>query len=309
MNSVRPDLDVGASGPSLTRMPLSRTTVDRAADRRWDETWVAQAWADPRSRVLVVNRGRALLDAADRLVLCSPARAPEGETYLLGIEAGQAYFAVAAELPEPPADARVAGLRDAGALLDDRDAGLMVHAVALQRWHATHRHCPRCGAATVVRGAGHVRECPEDGSQHFPRVDPAVIMLVRDEDDRCLLARKADWPERRRSVLAGFVEPGESLEQAVAREVAEEVGLYVGAPRYVASQPWPFPSNLMLGFMTQASGQRLAVDGEEIAAAQWFTREELHSAVAGGSVLLPPATSIARGLIETWYGAELPGAG
>lgn len=308
MNSARPDLDVGASGSSLTHLPLSRTTVDRAVDRRWDESWLAQAWADPRSRVLIVDRGRALVDAADRLVLRSPADAPQGETYLLGVEAGQAYFAVVAPLPEPPADARVAGLREAGVLLNDRDAGLLVHAVALQRWHATHGHCPRCGVATAVRGAGHVRVCPEDESQHFPRVDPAVIMLVRDDDDRCLLARKPDWPWQRHSVLAGFVEPGESLEQAVAREVAEEVGLYVAAPRYVASQPWPFPSNLMLGFIAQASGQQLVVDEDEIAAAQWLTRDELRCATAEGSILLPPGTSIARRLIETWYGGELPSA-
>lgn len=307
MNSLHRGLGGGA-GPSLPHMPLSRTTVDRAADRRWDETWLAQAWADPRSRVLVVDRGRALVDAADRLVLCSPADAPRGETYLLGVEAGQAHFAVVGALPDPPTDARVAGLREVGALLNDRDAGLMVHAVALQRWHATHQHCPRCGAATVMRGSGHMRVCPADDSQHFPRMDPAVIMLVRDEDDRCLLARKPDWPQQRRSVLAGFVEPGESLEQAVAREVSEEVGLYVAAPRYVASQPWPFPSNLMLGFMAWASGQVLDVDEEEIAAAQWFTRRDLQRAAGDGSVLLPPATSIARQLIETWYGGALPSA-
>lgn len=304
MNSA--DVDAGASEFVIPRLPLSRTTVDRSAERRWDDSWLADAWADPRSRVLVVDRGRALVDASDRLVLLPPAEAPDGERFLLGVESGQVYFAVCAALPEPAHGTQAAGLREVGALLDDRDAGLMVHAVALQRWHATHRHCPRCGAATEMRGAGHVRVCPEDESQHFPRVDPAVIMLVSDEDDRCLLARKPSWPEGRCSVLAGFVEPGESLEQAVAREVGEEVGLYVAGARYVASQPWPFPSSLMLGFMARASGADLELDGEEIVEARWFTRAELRRATETDSVLLPPGTSIARRLIESWYGDALP---
>lgn len=308
MSSARPDVDVGASEFAIPRLPLSRTTVDRSADRRSDDSWLVEAWADPRSRVLVVDRGQALVDAADRLVLLPPAEAPEGERFLLGEEGGQVYFALSAALPEAAEGSRTASLREVGALLDDRDAGLMVHAVALQRWHATHRHCPRCGASTEMRGAGHVRVCPDDGSQHFPRVDPAVIMLVSDEDDRCLLARKPSWPERRCSVLAGFVEPGESLEQAVAREVNEEVGLYVAGARYVASQPWPFPSSLMLGFMARASGADLELDGEEIVEAHWFTRTELSHAAESESILLPPGASIARRLIESWYGGTLPAA-
>lgn len=308
MSSVHPDLEVGASESRISRLPLSRTTVERLADRRWDDDWLTRMWADPRSRVLVVERGRALVDAADRLVLVPPAEAPQGERFLLGVEGGQAYFAVWAALPEAPRDTRVASLRDVGGRLDDRDAGLLVHAVALQRWHAAHGHCPRCGAPTEIRAAGHVRVCPEDGSQHFPRVDPAVIMLVRDEDDRCLLARKPSWPDGRYSVLAGFVEPGESLEQAVAREVAEEVGLYVADARYVASQPWPFPSSLMLGFMARSSGAEPEADGDEIAEAYWLTRAELRRATEEETILLPPGTSIARRLIESWYGGGLPAA-
>ncbi len=293
-------------------LPLSRTTVDRRADRRGDDAWLAEAWSDPRSRVLVVERGRTLVDAADRLVLLAPPEAPEGERYLLGVEEERAYFAVSAPLPEPGPNFRAADLREVGALLGDRDAGLLVHAVALQRWHATHRHCPRCGALTELRGAGHVRVCVEDGSEHFPRVDPAVIVLVREEgepeelsEERCLLARKPDWPKRRLSVLAGFVEPGESLEQAVAREVAEEVGLRVTGARYAASQPWPFPSSLMLGFEALASGAGVAVDEAEIAEAYWFTRGERWRATEAEAVLLPPGASIARRLIEGWYGGPL----
>lgn len=319
MTSLDDSSHAGGPEPSVAQLPLSRTTVDRSAERRRDDEWLAAAWCDPRTRVLVVERGRAVVDAANRLVYVAPEQAPEGERYFLGVEGGQSYFAVAAPAgtlerlatsdsaaPSGGSDRRVAGLRDIGALLDDRDAGLLVHAVALQRWHATHGHCPRCGAVTVSQGAGHVRVCVEDASEHFPRVDPAVIMLVRDEEDRCLLARKPSWPEQRYSVLAGFVEPGESLEQAVAREVAEEVGLYVAAARYIASQPWPFPSSLMLGFTATSSGEDVAVDQEEIVEADWYSRTQLRRATEQGTVLLPPETSIARRLIEGWYGGALP---
>jgi len=203
----------------------------------------------------------------------------------------------------------VAGLRQAGPLLGDRNAGLFTEAVALANWHATHTHCPRCGAVTEPMQAGHARRCPVDGSEHFPRVDPAVIMLIRDDGDRCLLARNRAWPPRRVSILAGFVEPGESLEQTVIREVAEETGLRVSGLRYVASQPWPMPRSLMLGFVARAPGeQEIVVDGDEIAEARWFTREQLAAAIATGEVLLPPPVSIAHRIIESWYGAPLPGS-
>jgi NAD+ diphosphatase len=200
-----------------------------------------------------------------------------------------------------------AGLRQAGGLLGDRDAGLLVYAVALEAWHASHEYCPRCGSRTTVQAGGHIRVCPQDASQHFPRVDPAVIMLVRDESDRCLLARGPQWPEGRLSILAGFVEPGESLEHAVAREVAEEVGVTVVNPRYLGSQPWPFPRSLMLGFFAEAVSTELTPDAEEIAEARWFSREELARALETGELRLPPPVSIARRLIETWYGGELTG--
>ena len=204
---------------------------------------------------------------------------------------------------------RPAGLREAAALLNDRDAGLFTHAVALANWHATHTHCPRCGTPTVTVAAGHAQRCPADGSEHFPRIDPAVIMLVTDPDDRCLLARNRRWPERRVSILAGFVEPGESAEQAVAREVQEETGIAVAQVRYVGSQPWPMPQSLMLGFRAAASGDlELRVDDDEIAEAHWYSREELRRALAAQEILLPPPVSIAHRLIESWYGEELPGA-
>jgi NAD+ diphosphatase len=203
---------------------------------------------------------------------------------------------------------RPADLREAAALLNDRDAGLFTHAVALANWHATHTHCPRCGTPTVTVAAGHAQRCPADGSEHFPRIDPAVIMLVTDPDDRCLLARNRRWPERRVSILAGFVEPGESAEQAVAREVQEETGIVADRVRYAGSQPWPMPQSLMLGFRAAASGDlELRVDDDEIAEAHWYSREELRRALGAREILLPPPVSIAHRLIESWYGEELPG--
>ena len=203
---------------------------------------------------------------------------------------------------------RPAGLREAAALLSDRDAGLFTHAVALANWHDSHTHCPRCGTVTVTVAAGHAQRCPADGSEHFPRIDPAVIMLVTDPDDRCLLARNRRWPERRVSILAGFVEPGESAEQAVTREVEEETAIVVTRVRYVGSQPWPMPQSLMLGFRAEAGGELdLRVDEDEIAEAHWYSREDLRAALAAREILLPPPVSIAHRLIESWYGEELPG--
>jgi NAD+ diphosphatase len=194
-----------------------------------------------------------------------------------------------------------------GARLGDRDAGLLTHAVALANWHATHTHCPRCGALTGLVTGGHSRLCPVDGSEHFPRTDPAVITLVTDARDRALLARNSSWPQRRVSILAGFVEPGESAEHAVAREVAEETGIAVSEIRYLGSQPWPMPQSLMLGFRARAGGSQLIrVDQEEIAEAHWFSRDGLRASMAAGQVRLPPPVSIAYRIIESWYGEELP---
>lgn len=298
-------------------LALSRAAVDRAAHRRLDEAWLAAAWADQRTRVLLVDAGTTLVahDPATPpgVVLLAPEGAPAGERYLLGVDdGGTAYFAVAVdeslERWAPPGDGtevRATGLREVGARLTDRDAGLIVEAVALEHWHRTHRHCPRCGAVTVVEAAGHLRRCPRDDSEHHPRTDPAVIMLVVDDDDRCLLGRGAGWRPGGFSTLAGFVEPGEALEHAVAREVAEEVGLAVTDVRYVASQPWPFPSSIMLGFTARAVDTGVRVDGQEITEARWFTREQLREAVADGSLSLSPPLSIARRLIEGWYGGPL----
>jgi NAD+ diphosphatase len=188
-----------------------------------------------------------------------------------------------------------------------RDAGLGVTAVALAAWHASHRCCPRCGTPTVVGFSGWVRHCPNDGIDQYPRTDPAVIMAVVDDDDRLLLGHAAQWPERRFSTLAGYVEPGEGLEQAVRREVDEEVGVAVGEVTYRGSQPWPFPASIMLAFVARATSTEITVDGVEVTEARWFTRAELLAAASSGEVLLPSKASIARALVEEWAGEPLPG--
>jgi NAD+ diphosphatase len=289
----------------LPDLALARAAVDRAAHRRTDVEWLDKAWHAAGTRVVQVSDGRAAISGdPPGLVFVEPAEVAGGERFFLGVDDDDvAFFAVAVP---PNAEGSWQGIREVGALLGARDAGLLVHAVALTNWHATHTHCPRCGGPTTVVAAGHVRRCPRDDSEHYPRTDPAVIMTVVDGDGRLLLGSQSQWPQGRFSTLAGFVEPGESLEAAVRREVAEEVGLVIGAVRYLGSQPWPFPSSLMVGF--EAAAQTLdveLVDGE-IAQARWFTRDSLLAAVASGEVRLSPRVSIARQLIENWFGEALP---
>jgi len=300
----------------LESLALSRGTVDRLTHKRTDPAWLNAAWADPETRVLAVYQGRALVRVDDdrdeaALVFVPPAEARPGTRFLLGQDAdGVVYFGVSAGLPDPPPgppEIRVLSLREVGTLLSDRDAGLLTHAVALANWHDSHTHCPVDGTPTVVDPGGHSTRCPADGTEHFPRTDPAVIMLVTDPDDRCLLARNAAWPGRRVSILAGFVDPGESAEQAVIREVAEETQIKVTNVRYVGSQPWPLPRSLMLGFRADApAGQAIVVDAEEIAEAYWFSRDELLATIEAREIALPPPVSIARHIIEHWYGGALP---
>ena len=199
-------------------------------------------------------------------------------------------------------------LRDVGHALPDRDAGLATAAIGLAAWHERHPRCPRCGAPTLPAEAGWTRRCTIDGSDHYPRTDPAVIMAVLDDADRILLGHAAHWPERRFSTLAGYVEPGESLEGAVRREVAEEAGVVIGGVSYRGSQPWPFPASLMLAFVAHARTTDVVVDGVELTAARWFTRAELAEAVADGRVLLPMRTSVALALIEDWFGGPVGGS-
>lgn len=306
---------VGSSASAV--LALSRAGVDRAAHHRVDEPWLAAAWSHPSTRVLPIAGGEAFVvdtGKGTELVMVPSFEAPDsGDRYFLGTdEDGVSYFALAGEsLPgRLDGDARPAGLREVGALLPARDAGLLVHAVALENWHRSHAFCSRCGHPTRKADAGHVRRCTSCAAEHYPRTDPAVIMLVTDDRDRCLLGRQSLWPEGRWSTLAGFVEPGESLEQAVVREVAEEAGVRVADVAYVASQPWPFPASLMLGFMATAhpDGTAITVDGEELSEARWVSREELRAGWESGEMVPPSGISIARHLIERWYGEPIPEA-
>lgn len=298
-------------------------TLDRAAEHRADDAWVAAARADPGSRALVLDgHGVPLASGADPRpvsVALADALAATGvddaDAILLGISDGARVFAVDGEAVAPEALAALLGagtrmvfLRDAATRLSAADAGLLGYAQGLLAWQRTHRHCGRCGAATVSVEAGHARRCPVDGTMHHPRTDPVIIAVVAD-GDRVLLGRQPSWPKGRYSALAGFVEPGESLEQAVAREIDEEAGIAIGAVRYHSSQPWPFPGSLMVGFVAEYAGGEASTRDEELEAVGWFTRDDVAEAAQedswddgadGTRLLLPPRIAIARRLIESW---------
>lgn len=215
--------------------------------------------------------------------------------FLLGLVDGRPVFAQGGD-----AGTVAHPLRAVMDSLSATDLQVAFMAAGLVTWHLMARHCGVCGGVTVVRTAGHARTCPECTREWFPRTDPAVIVAVLDADDRLLLGRQAVWPEGRMSVFAGFVETGESLEQAVHREISEEVGLDVTHLSYLGSQPWPFPRSLMVGFLARARSTRFTLDPREIESARWFRRDELTDAVEAGEVLLPSKTSIAHRMIQSW---------
>ena len=278
---------------------LSRTAVDRAAEHRRDEAWLEAAWA--KGRLLVVDDDRRAVADDDGLLLVETTDF-DGPRFFLGVDPdGTSYWAGVGELPRR-LGARPVTIRDVGATLSDRDAGLYVTATALANWHATHVRCPRCCEPTEPVNAGWVRRCTADGSEHFPRTDPAVIVLVHDGGDRCLLGRQPSWPPGRYSTLAGFVEPGESLEQTVVREIREESGVTVDDVVYRGSQPWPFPASLMLGFEARFVSGEAHVTDDELEDVRWFSRAQITAAEAGTEpeLLLPPRMAIARRLVEHW---------
>jgi NAD+ diphosphatase len=306
--------------------------LDRADRLRDDAEWLAGALAAPATRFVPVWRGRHLFDDAGTAAgeaagprqtgpaarLLGPDRAAAlmargAETSFLGLRDGAAYFALdLAAWDAPDHDPALAGLgdfadlRQIGPLLPRDEAAILAQARALVHWHGRHRFCGLCGHPTDPDQAGWQRRCrnAECAAPHFPRTDPAVIMLVHDGGERCVLGRNPRFPPGMHSTLAGFVEPGESLEDAVAREVMEEVGLRVRAVAYRSSQPWPFPSSLMLGFTAEADFGPLDVDPQELERADWYSRAWLRDAPGDESFCLPRADSIARRLIEDWLAGD-----
>jgi NAD+ diphosphatase len=303
-------------------LPLARAVVDRDAGRRAHDNLFDELLADDRTRVLTLWKGRALMaDAsATALTLLPPGEVTSAvvRVYLgftlddaPGEPSGTPVIAVVltdAAAGELEADeARWVGLRQSAAELSARDAGLFAEALAIANWHATYMHCPRCGTPTVVEQGGWMRRCLADNSEIFPRTDPAIIAAVIDANDRILLGSNALWENNRWSLLAGFVEAGESFESAVMREIHEEAGIRVGEPHYVGSQPWPFPQSVMIGFRVGlAEGQDpddLRPDGDEILALRWFSRDDLWR--ERNDILLPGGISIAHAIVEDWYGGPL----
>jgi len=296
--------------------------LDRAAHRRDDAAFIAAALADPDTLFVPVWRAKSLLRGAEggeaeAVLLTTLAAAAMGveerPTAFLGFWGGRAVFALDLSAVEDPAPL-VAGLGGA-AFVDLRtvagqiaapEASVLAHARGLMHWRGRAGFCPVCGSGCVPRSAGHAMACTGCGAVHFPRTDPAVIMLVAHRDaggeERCLLAHSHRFPHvQMYSTLAGFVEPGESLEEAVAREVFEEAGVRVRDVRYHSSQPWPFPASIMLGFYALADEAAITLDDDEIRDARWFTRAEIRG-IEGLGMRLPRADSIARRLIEDWVG-------
>ena len=287
--------------------------LDRVAQFRRDDAWVTAQYVAEQTMFIPVWRSRSLIEqgAEPRGVMMSIAETralmeTATTTVLLGVRNEVAYFAIdispmeAHEVNELRADGEFVDLRSVGAVLDRTEASILAYAKGIMHWHSRHLFCGVCGSPTESQDAGHLRKCLNQNCSagHFPRTDPAVIMLVQ-KDDRALLGRKAEWMPGMYSTLAGFVEPGESLEQAVAREVMEESGVEITNIRYHSSQPWPFPSSLMLGFFADAVTEKLIPWDDELEDLQWFTRQELADGGAG-IAQRPRSDSIARRLIDEW---------
>ena len=288
--------------------------MDRASHLRKNQATLDQLWAE--AKIVHFSAGRLAVAAGATKIrflsaeeidqLIASGEFKSGERYFLGLDQNdnEPYFAW--NSPHLTHDSEVAPvgyttLREIGGDLDEFEMELALHTVALSNWHNTHPHCARCGATTSVSLGGAVRTCDKDKSEHYPRTDCAVIVLVRDSQDRILLGRQAIWPEGRYSCFAGFLEPGETFEQCVHREVFEESGVKVREINYLGSQPWPFPASIMISFEAITDSPESAQpDGEEIVAIKWLTRAELNEAVSAKTLSLPPTMSVSRKMIDRW---------
>jgi NAD+ diphosphatase len=305
--------------------------IDRAAHVRTEEAELEKLWN--RGEILHFCAGRFAVQGSDKRALrFLDAQMVEmleasgaffhGERYFLGVSGDTPYFLWYTEPTDTSlfenftkADKEAgddadestyrnfATLRDLGDHLSSLELELTFHGQALANWHQAHPFCATCGARTSPAMGGSIRRCSADGKEHYPRTDPAVIVLVKDTDDRILLGHQKVWPKNRYSCFAGFVEPGEPFERAVLREVLEESGVEVTDITYLGSQPWPFPASIMIAYEALALNPHTAqADGAEIESIRWFSREEMRQAVHEGTLLLPPAMSVARAMINSWYG-------
>ena len=304
--------------PPLARWELDRDYLSRSRPELFDELWRIES-----TRVLVLHKGKALIrkgPSGPELALLPVDKVPAAN---LRVYLGKTTSKTAMEQKDSAIVLAVVNdnsamsieadpslwqsLRALGSELSDRDAGLFTQSLAVANWHEINQHCPKCGTPTVIEQGGWVRRCFKDNNEIFPRTDPAIIVAITDQQDRILLGSQGTWEQNRWSVLAGFVEAGESLEAAVVREMKEECGLEVFDLEYLYSQSWPFPQSLMLGFRAKAdSSIEFLPDGEEIVKLRWFSRAEITAEAK--SILLPGNSTISRALIELWYGSPIDSA-
>jgi len=297
---------------NVLKLPLASEAVDRSGELRTKPDELAKLWES--ARILHFASGKFRVkpnyeldfQSAEQIAqLRKDAKFAHGEELFLGIDNGISYFAWCSDAMDFESFETLENyqtLRTLGDFLTQLEMGLAIHSQAIANWHHTHQFCARCGAPTLSANGGSLRKCSTDGSEHYPRTDGAVIVLVKDDKDRVLLGRQKVWPEKRFSCFAGFVEPGESFEQTVLREVFEESAIRADKITYLGSQPWPFPASIMISFSALATNPAAAkADGEEIEEIIWLTREEMCAAIAKQSLTLPPGMSVARKMIEFWY--------
>jgi len=284
------------------KLPLAVTEVDRAAHLRSDEAYLKSAWA---SASVLLFMDEKFVASSNQINFVPGSTLGEYQTqtdYFLGVKDKENFF-VRHLASDENTKLELMTLREIGAFLSPRDIGLAVHAQGLANWHKKHPRCSQCGAATIVVLGGSVRRCLIDESEHYPRTDGAIIVLIKDEQDRVLLGRQKVWPKNRFSTFAGFVEPGESFENCVLREVREEAGVELTQINYLGSQPWPFPASLMIAFEAVTNTPQIAkADGDEIEEIRWFSRAEMKAAILDKSLILPLEISVARQMIKAWYG-------
>ena len=283
------------------KLPLAAAEVDRSAHLRSDEAYIKSAWPNASVLQFMSEKFVSHLNQLTFVKGMSLGEYDSQSDYFLGVKDGENFFLK--HLNSQTSNLEFKSLREIGSYLSPRDIGLAVHAQGLANWHSKHPRCSLCGGPTDVVLAGAVRRCPADQSEHYPRTDGAIIVLIKDEKDQILLGRQKVWPKHRFSTFAGFVEPGESFEHCVIREVREEAGVELTKINYLGSQPWPFPASLMIAFEAVTNTPELArADGDEIEEIRWFSREDMKAAIADKSLILPLEISVARQMIKSWYG-------